>query len=679
MIPSDKIKIDMQAMDFELPQQTQDTQFQNLLKDYLIQFKMEKAAIVQRLHGFGCKAVTGYAIEEFNRNPALFDKLIHSKDRKRVMAQIEKVAQGRSPLPFEFQLIRKSGEIRWIQCYLSREAETKEGLRVSALWQDISDLKTAEQGIQASEGKYQSLINDVLEDTHTAMMILDKEFTVVWINKAFETFFNISRQKLLQQNAGRIILEYIQPQMKNPERFSRKVLDAYNNNTYAETFECTIKASKATTERWLIHRSEPIRHGLYTGGRVEQYTDITEQKRIIEDIVESQQRYKQLLDHLTDYIYTVKVTNGKPGNTFHGPGCISVTGYSQDDFDKNPALWIQMVHEADRDMVREQVEHTLAGQQTEPLEHRIIHRNGTMRWVKSTIVLRQNENGHLVSYDGLVTDITELKETESLAKSQEQQLIQADKMATLGILVAGVAHEINNPNNFILLNSKMIKKAWHDVQAVLQDYYHNNGDFAVAGMLYSQSHEKISDLIEGLVKGSLRIQKIVQSLKGFARQDTGDLTQPVQINEVVDAAIEIVRNLIKKSTHHFTMELDKTLPPIRGNFQKLEQVVINLITNACQALESPQKALLIKTGLSEDLSHVVITVQDEGGGISEEDLKHIIDPFFTTKRERGGTGLGLSIAYNIIQDHGGNLYFDSSPNKGTTVEIYLPVVTQEQT
>ena len=665
-------------IDFELIQTDQVSKLSDFLKDYLIQFKLVDGTIVQRYHGPGCKALTGYTIAELKKNPTIFDELICKPDRKRVLLQIQKVAQGRSLLPFEFQILHKSGETRWIQCALSAENNNSNGSTINALWQDVTELKSAEQVMQSSEGKYQSLISDVLEDAHTAMMILDNQFTVVWMNRAFETFFGIDRGTVIGKNAGRLILEDIHPIMKNPERFSRKVLDTYNNNTYTETFECTIRGKEQTPERWLVHRSQPIRHGLYIGGRVEQYTDITEQKHIIEDIGESEQRFRQLLDHLTDYIYTVKVNNGKPGDTFHGPGCFAVTGYSQHDFAQNPELWIQMVEESDREKVSIQVQETLAGKPTIPLEHRIMHRDGSLRWVKSTIVLRKNENGQLVSYDGLVTDITELKEAEFLAKSQEQQLLQADKMATLGILVAGVAHEINNPNNFILLNSKMLKKVWKDIQGILQEYYENHGDFALAGMPYSKSYEKLSDLIDGLAKGSLRIQKIVQSLKGFARQDTGDTTQTIQLNNIVDAAIEIVRNLIKKSTHHFSLELAPVLPPISGNFQKLEQVIINLITNACQALDSVEKALTIKTYIIEDKNEVVLLVADEGSGISEEDLKHIVDPFFTTKRERGGTGLGLSIAYKIIQDHGGNMYFDSKPGKGTAVELHLPVETVEE-
>ena len=278
-----------------------------------------------------------------------------------------------------------------------------------------------------------------------------------------------------------------------------------------------------------------------------------------------------------------------------------------------------------------------------------------------------------VFLQAIVRDITERKRAEELAKSQQQQLVQADKMATLGILVSGVAHEINNPNNYILLNAKILSKVWNDITPILKQYYEMNGDFALAGMPYTKAHERIGQLILGISEGSERIQKIVQSLKDFARQDRGELDQSVDINLVVKSSILIINNLIKKSTTHFSVEYGENLPKIKGNFQQLEQVIINLITNSCQALPNKEKGIIISTSYDMDSKNIIINIQDEGIGIPSESLKHILDPFFTTKRDYGGTGLGLSVSYNIIKDHGGELSFTSELGKGTTATIRLPV------
>jgi len=279
----------------------------------------------------------------------------------------------------------------------------------------------------------------------------------------------------------------------------------------------------------------------------------------------------------------------------------------------------------------------------------------------------------LKAFEQLEKEIAERKRSEELARLQQQQLMQADKMATLGVLASGVAHEINNPNNFILLNAKIFSRVWNDVMPILEEYYEEHGDFALAGMLYTQAHEKIGQLISGMSEGSQRIAKIVQGLKDFARQDTGDLNQSVDINAVVEAAILIVGNLIKKSTDCCSCEYGSNLPHIRGNAQQLEQVIINLITNACQALGDPKKGLFISTFFDSNSDSVIVEVRDEGIGISPERLKYIMDPFFTTKRGSGGTGLGLSISYSIVKAHGGDMTFTSELGKGTTVVLTLPV------
>jgi C4-dicarboxylate-specific signal transduction histidine kinase len=166
----------------------------------------------------------------------------------------------------------------------------------------------------------------------------------------------------------------------------------------------------------------------------------------------------------------------------------------------------------------------------------------------------------------------------------------------------------------------------------------------------------------------------VQNLKDFARQEPGDKNQIVPITAVVDAAILILGSLIKKSTDRFSFIRGEGIPPVKGVFQKIEQVVINLVSNACQALTSKNQAVVVVTSYARECGRVIITVTDEGPGISPENMKNIMTPFFTTKRDSGGTGLGLAISYNIIKDHGGDLSFESTLGKGTIATVSLPVV-----
>ena len=244
-------------------------------------------------------------------------------------------------------------------------------------------------------------------------------------------------------------------------------------------------------------------------------------------------------------------------------------------------------------------------------------------------------------------------------------------MASLGILNAGVAHEINNPNNFILLNGEILEKAWKDVSPILERYYAENGDFACVDMPYTQARDKIANLTTGIIHGAERIQKIVNALGDFAHHDDEEgLNQLVDCNTVVSSAMVIVGNLIKSSTNCFSTQLERNLPKVLGSPQQLEQVLINLITNSCQAISDPSQNLVIST--RKNSKHVLIEVRDEGEGIPSENLQRIIDAFFTTKRNIGGTGLGLFVSYNIIKKHGGELTFTSELVKGTIATVTLP-------
>lgn len=269
-------------------------------------------------------------------------------------------------------------------------------------------------------------------------------------------------------------------------------------------------------------------------------------------------------------------------------------------------------------------------------------------------------------------DITDRKEAAREVKLREQQLAQADKMASLGVLVSGVAHEINNPNHFVMLSVSMLAKAWNDAMPILEQYYEENGDFLMGGLNYSETREKVPVLIKRVMEGSERIRTIVQELRDFARQPTLDLTDLVDVNEVVRSAMVLLSNMLKHSTDRLTVRLAEDMPNIRGNFRRIEQVVVNLIQNACQALPDKHCAIELSTAYDARGESVSVTVRDEGAGIPVENLNRIMDPFFTTKRETGGTGLGLSIASSIVKEHGGVLKLTSTPGLGTVAIMQLP-------
>ncbi|MCK4766718.1 MAG: PAS domain S-box protein [Candidatus Aminicenantes bacterium] len=307
-------------------------------------------------------------------------------------------------------------------------------------------------------------------------------------------------------------------------------------------------------------------------------------------------------------------------------------------------------------------------------EYRIKHKDGhwVHRFVKSVIIQDiEPRRGSILS---IIRDITKYKETEEQARQQQEQLIQADKMVSLGTLVSGVAHEINNPNNFLMLNIPLLLNAWTSVQPILDKYYRNEGDFFVGERLkYSRMRDSIHHLFSGILDGSKRIKSIVEQLKNFSRIETFDTGEPVDINEVIKTAVELVSNLIKESTKHFSVEYGHNLPKVEGSFQRLEQVIVNLLENSCQALPDAGRGISLSTRYNETANIILVKVKDEGKGIPPDTLSQILEPFFTTRRDSKGTGLGLSVSSNIIKNHDGFLNFESTPGKGTTATIILPV------
>ncbi|MCP5103750.1 MAG: response regulator [bacterium] len=274
----------------------------------------------------------------------------------------------------------------------------------------------------------------------------------------------------------------------------------------------------------------------------------------------------------------------------------------------------------------------------------------------------------------LTREMTERKEAEEKERLHQQQLIQADKMASLGILVSGVAHEINNPNNFIMVNAPIMTKIWKNAAPILEEHYRARGDFYIAPRVkYSEMKENIPGIISGIMEGAQRINNYVKELKSFARPVQSTMDENIDINKVIQAAVTLLSDLIKKSTRHFSTGYDEDIPPVKGNFQRLEQVIVNLVQNSCHALENSGRGLFISTGFAPGRSMIKIEVKDEGGGMTPETIAKIKSPFFTTKRDIGGTGLGLSISSKIIEDHGGILRFESAPGEGTTAAVLLPV------
>lgn len=284
-----------------------------------------------------------------------------------------------------------------------------------------------------------------------------------------------------------------------------------------------------------------------------------------------------------------------------------------------------------------------------------------------------NRSFPLFGKDGEVTKIIVMKRNISEQKRLQDEAARSSRLAVLGQLSAGVAHEINNPNALILYNSEMLQGFLADLLPHLEKNA-AAGEQLFGGLDSTELVEEMPRMVDAIQDSARRIKQIVTDLRDFSRQDLRRQEDFVDLNEVATTGIRLVNNLVIRTTDHFNVNLGTNLPPLMGVQGRLEQVVINLLINACQALTDRSQQITLATHCCKKREQLFLTVSDEGKGIPADILEHIVEPFVTTKRQEGGTGLGLSVSSRIVKEHQGTLTFASTPGRGTTVTLMLPAV-----
>ena len=260
------------------------------------------------------------------------------------------------------------------------------------------------------------------------------------------------------------------------------------------------------------------------------------------------------------------------------------------------------------------------------------------------------ENGQEVATIGFFHDLREqLRMKEELEKTQ-LQLLQSEKMASLGKLAAGVAHQLNNPLGGITLFAKLIMEEYDLEDGAKED-------------------------LNRILKDANRCRDTVRELLEFTRQ-TRHLMRPNDVNRALTRTLFLLESQTLFQNIDIVKDLDASIPPVYGDIQQLNHLFMNIILNAAQAMEGKGK-LTIKSHLLSDAERVCIEISDTGSGIPEDVLPHIFEPFFTTKEEGKGTGLGLSLAYRIVENHGGHIKAESKPDEGTKFLIELPLAVKD--
>jgi signal transduction histidine kinase len=222
------------------------------------------------------------------------------------------------------------------------------------------------------------------------------------------------------------------------------------------------------------------------------------------------------------------------------------------------------------------------------------------------------------------------------------------------------------------MNSRVLAQAWDDAVGNLDDYAQEHGTFSLGGLPYSEMRRTVPALVRDVHDGAQRIERIVDDLKHFSRPRPRGAGSTLQLNAAVERALRLLAHLIKKHTDHLHVDLAQGLPSLTGDEQQVEQIVVNLLTNAVESLPDRNRGVTVATSFDDSERCVILEVRDEGVGISSEHLARLCDPFFTTKQESGGTGLGLAITSSLVRLHAGRLSFASEPGKGTSARVIFP-------
>jgi signal transduction histidine kinase len=254
----------------------------------------------------------------------------------------------------------------------------------------------------------------------------------------------------------------------------------------------------------------------------------------------------------------------------------------------------------------------------------------------------------------------------------EASLMQANRLNSLGVLLAAMAHQINVPNQSILANASLLHKACPDLLHILKGCAPETAGYLIGGLEDAEFRRMLPESVSAIQAGSRSIAGIIQDLRTFSQEEPSLEPASLDMGVVIRSAVGLAGGYLRRATDRFTLRVAPRLPRVRGHAQRLEQALVNLLINACQALPDRSRGIALEAARAAAGQELFIRIADEGRGIAPEHLPHLKERFFTTRRPSGGTGLGLFVADTIISEHHGSLSLTSVPGQGTVATVTLP-------
>jgi len=613
-----------------------------------------------RLIGFSADELVGMPWQRFG----------HPEEREQTTGRAAEIEAGiRMSDVIEARVVGRN--IRDLWCLVNataiRDADGRL-IHIVLELQDITKRKIAEVKLSESERR----LYDLVEQSPMAYALYDTCGLCLMVNETWARLWELPRELPVgrfnvledeQVRASGRLPGYLRVFAGEAMSFSEAEFDA-----------ALVPASGGKgRRRWIATVAYPVKDST---GKVRNvvflHQDITERKTAESALHDSELRFRLLAENSTDMISR---HDDQGVCLYVSPACVPLLGYAPERLEGTSLF--DFIHPADSEAIRANFVELLETGSPRTLRYRIRRTNGDFVWFETIIRSVRDQSTGKLDIQCASRDITERIEAQAREREHEKQLYQASRLATLGTLMSEVGHEVNNPNNYIRLNSQNLVALWTDMRGVLDSVAEERSDLKFQGIPYEMARGMVGDLLQGVIEGSKRIDRLLVDLRDFVRGDEGALNQVVDLNAAIKSALVIIGDFVRKSTRRFSFIECPELLRVQGNYYQLEQVVINLVNNACQALESPEKAICVETRNEAD-ERVALVVKDEGIGIPAENLEHLMDPFFTTKRERGGSGLGLAVTSRIVRNHGGTIDYASEVGTGTTVTILLPATRRDE-
>lgn len=491
-----------------------------------------------------------------------------------------------------------------------------------------------------AEAQYRSLF----ENNHATMLLIDPQTgVIVDANPAAAAYYGwpveqIKRMKISEINT------------LTPEEITQEMRKSVRRNQHHFLFR----------HRWAngtVHDVEVYSGPIVIRGKELLYSivhDITERTRAEQELKSSEVRFRAVVENAPESIFIL--AQGRL--VYLNPTAVQMFG-AQSQHDLLGQSIFERIHPDYHSIVRERLSSLHTQQISPPNQERLLVRlDQTIFPVEATTVtIRYNDEDCLLVF---ARDITQRKQMEQEKADMEAQLRQQQKLEAIGTLAGGVAHEINNPINGIM-----------NYAQIIQDD------------LGQDSPE--TEFLQGIIQESQRVAEIVRNLLQFSRQEKQSFS-PARIEDIVNRTVSLVRTIIKGEQIELQIELEPELPLILCRSQQIQQVLMNLLTNARDALNDkfpefhPDKKILLEASRHQmaEKDWVLVRVKDQGTGLSEETRQKMFEPFYSTKPKDRGTGLGLSISFGIIKDHGGLLEAHSELGQYTQMDLYLPVAVFDE-